>query len=207
MSVFIETIRLTAKGAENTRLHLERVHETAIHFFDTTTAMRLKTDFTHLLSTAHQQILENNTVYKLRIVYSNQIEQIEKNVYDERSIKSLKLVSSDFIDYKYKYANRADIEALHAQSGNCDDVIICLHGKLCDTSFCNLVFANENGLFTPDSCLLNGIRRRQLLQQGLIRQVPIHISDLSAYHSIFLINAMKIPAFTSGIPISSGVVF
>ena len=59
-----------------------------------------------------------------------------------------------------------------------------------DTSFCNVVFQNEEGLFTPEHPLLKGTKRALLLDEKRITTRRISVNDLQNYHMAYLINAM-----------------
>ena len=71
-----------------------------------------------------------------------------------------------------------------------DDILIVVDGYITDTSFCNVVLANDEGLFTPDLPLLKGTQRAFLIDEEIIRPRAIHINDLQLYHKVKLINAM-----------------
>jgi 4-amino-4-deoxychorismate lyase len=51
------------------------------------------------------------------------------------------------------------------------------------------LYDGEN-YFTPDTPLLNGTKRRQLISQRKIFEKKIALNDLMAFQKIFLVNAM-----------------
>ena len=71
-----------------------------------------------------------------------------------------------------------------------DEVIIVKDGYITDTSYTNLCFFDGTTWFTPDTPLLPGTMRQRLLDQGIIKEKSIPLSDLNKYQSISLINAM-----------------
>jgi len=127
---------------------------------------------------------------KCRIVYSNDIQEITYTPYQPKSIKSLKLVEDNTIDYHCKYLDRNHINELYTQRGNCDDIIIVKNGMLTDSSYSNIALRKDGEWFTPSSYLLNGTRRQQLIDQGRIIEKEISMDEIGNYEAISLINAM-----------------
>lgn len=127
---------------------------------------------------------------KCRILYDRTaIREVTFTPYTLPTIKSLQIVATE-IDYSLKYADRSALNKLMEQRGACDDILITKEGAITDTSFCNVVLENEEGLFTPDTPLLKGTKRALLLKKGVIKERRIAVSDLPSYHKIHLINAM-----------------
>lgn len=128
--------------------------------------------------------------FKCRVVYREYIEKIEFTPYRIRSVKRLKLVSADHIDYDCKYADRELINAAFGQRGEADDVLFVKHGWLTDTSYANIALWDGSQWVTPEHPLLEGTRRSQLLQQHLITPRKIHVNELYKFEQITLFNAM-----------------
>ncbi|MEG1763011.1 MAG: aminotransferase class IV, partial [Bacteroidales bacterium] len=97
---------------------------------------------------------------------------------------------SPLLQYDHKYADRSEINNLKEQRKNCDDILICQHGAVCDSSFSNVVFENKEGFFTPRTALLYGTKRQILLDTKRIQEIRINLDDLPKYERIYLINAM-----------------
>lgn len=130
-------------------------------------------------------------IVKCRIVYSLNIESIEYSHYRFRQLKCLKLVMDDNIDYSYKYADRSPLDALMQQKEDCDDILIVRNGYITDTSFSNVVFEDyKGGLYTPSTCLLAGTKRASLLDEGIVKEREIKVSDIENYSKIRIVNAM-----------------
>ncbi|MBU1822594.1 MAG: aminotransferase class IV family protein, partial [Bacteroidetes bacterium] len=128
--------------------------------------------------------------YKCRVTYGSEIVNIEWEKYQYRTIQSLRLVESDSIDYAFKYNNREAINALHAQRGECDDVLIVKNGLITDTSYANVAFFDGTAWYTPAQPLLPGTQRAFLLDEGIIVPKEIRVGDLSQYQAVKLFNAM-----------------
>lgn len=129
-------------------------------------------------------------LFKCRIVYSDHIESVEFIPYTFRTISKLAVVTDDDIEYRHKWANREALENLLASKGNCDDILIIKNGLVTDTSFSNVVFEDESGLYTPNSFLLNGTKRQTLIKNRVIKERIIRKEDLALYSHLHIINAM-----------------
>lgn len=61
-------------------------------------------------------------------------------------------------------------------------MLIVRDGWVTDTSFTNVVFEDAGGgLYTPETCLLEGTRRQSLLDEGRIQACP----DSGGGYSLF----------------------
>lgn len=132
----------------------------------------------------------SNEVYKCRVLYGKEIHSIEFQPYVIRPVKSLKLVDGGSIDYHLKYENRVELAALLAQKGVADDILIVKNGCITDTSYANIALFDGKQWFTPDTYLLNGTKRQQLLFKGILQEKHIKVNDLQYYTSIKPINAL-----------------
>jgi 4-amino-4-deoxychorismate lyase len=128
--------------------------------------------------------------YKCRVTYGEEIVSIEWEKYQPRTIRSLRLVEDDTIDYAYKYKNREALSALHAQRGSSDDVLIVRKGLVTDTSYANVAFLKGKNWYTPAQPLLPGTQRAFLLDEGMVSSREIRVEDLSQYSAVRLFNAM-----------------
>ncbi len=185
MKQFVETIRIENGVPRLFDEHVARLQNTALHYFGTS------------LEISIQQLLPppamKQNVLKCRVLYSEKIESVEFEPYQKRNIQNLKLVHDNRIGYTYKSTDREQLNRLLAQKGDADEIIIVKNGFVTDSSFSNLLFENEEGLFTPSSFLLNGVQRQSLLKSGLIRELAIREEDISNFSKIHLINAMLLP--------------
>jgi len=130
------------------------------------------------------------SLYKCRIIYSEQIEKIEFILYQLSNIRSLKIVIDDQIEYPYKFNDRTRINKLFEKKENCDDILIVKNGLITDTSFANIIFYNGKKWLTPAQPLLKGTQRAYLLDKELIEVADIRIKDLKYFEKARLINAM-----------------
>jgi 4-amino-4-deoxychorismate lyase len=129
--------------------------------------------------------------FRCRVEYDTIVRSVSFRKYEPKQINSLKLVEDNTIIYNHKYADRSQLDQLHAQRGDCDDVLIIKNGLLTDTSYANIIFRNGNRWETPDTPLLNGTCRSRLLASGIISEIRITPSDLKKYSEFQLINALR----------------
>lgn len=132
----------------------------------------------------------NNQVHKCRIIYSSIIEKIEFELYQPRSINSLKIVTHNTIDYSVKYFDRKIINDLFEQRGNCDDILIIKNEFVTDISYANIVFWDGSKWLTPSTPLLPGTKRQKLIDEKIITEKEIRAPDLKSFEKARIINAM-----------------
>jgi 4-amino-4-deoxychorismate lyase len=109
--------------------------------------------------------------------------------YSFPSPSTLKLTEDPGISYSDKLLDRKAIDDLKASCG-ASDFILVRNGSLTDSSIANLVFEAEDGLFTPDECLLAGVKRESLLASGRVKACRIGPESLPRYSKAYFVNAM-----------------
>lgn len=181
MCQFIETIRIENGKALNMGFHNYRFNKTRRDIFECNLPINLAdyiqpTDYTERT--------------KCRIEYQDEVEKVEYLPYVIRPVNSLKMVTSDGLDYTYKSSNRQKLDELFKQKGEADDILIIKDGFLTDTSIANIALWNGSEWETPEKPLLEGTKRASLLGKGLIVPSAIRPHDLSRYSRIRLFNAM-----------------
>ena len=128
---------------------------------------------------------------KLRIRYNQKDRIFHFEHYQTQKIESLQLVYTEELDYSYKYTERENLNALFAQKGKSDDVLIVIKGRITDSSYANVVFFDGNEWWTPNHPLLKGTCRARLLSQGIIKEILLEVNDLKNFKGLKLINAMR----------------
>lgn len=130
-------------------------------------------------------------IVKCRVIYDTRIQYISFQPYQFREIDSMRLVDGKDIIYPFKSEDRTGLNQLYARRGSCDEILIVKNGFITDTSFSNIVLEDRSGYFyTPNTYLLNGTRRQQLLHDGRIQEIAVSINDLCCYEWLYIINAM-----------------
>ena len=181
MYPFIETIRIEDGQIYNLDYHTERFNETRAAFWKDSTPLDLR----EFISPPTL-----NGIHKCRIVYGKEVEEVTYAPYQMRQVSSLHLVVSDTIDYTYKSAHREELNALYAQKGMADDILIVRNGYLTDTSIANVALYDGDTWFTPAHPLLRGTKRSEFLDRQLIVEKDIPQICLKDYSHIMLFNAM-----------------
>ncbi len=179
--MLLETIMINQSVLQNIDSHIQRMNDSA-------RALGIKSPMIPDLLSLLPNELRSKKV-KCSITYDTQLLDIKFVEYIPRNINSLKLVCSD-IGYEYKFSDRSKLMALTNKRENCDEVLIVKDKYITDTSFSNVVFGNDDGLFTPDTYLLNGTKRQLLLRKKIIKEIPITTNDLEKYNKVYLINAL-----------------
>lgn len=177
MKMYIETIKVTDGIVNNLSYHHQRVFRTIAKMIDLPLP---------------QLPDDTKGIMKHRIVYDSmgKLVAVSTNPYIMRPIRSLHIVIDDAIDYSSKYEDRSLLNKLFSMRGDADDILIIKDGYVSDTSYCNIVFENKTGLFTPSTPLLLGTKRQFLLDKGYIKSRSIKREDISDYDAIYLINSM-----------------
>lgn len=131
-----------------------------------------------------------NGLYRCRVVYDAKSYEVSYHPYVKRSIKRLKLVYDDTIEYSKKYAQRDSLDALYEQKAECDDVLIVKNGLISDTTIANIAFRHNNQWITPKKPLLRGTTRQRLLESKFLLEKEIGVDELSSFSEVALMNAM-----------------
>lgn len=131
-------------------------------------------------------------LWKLRVLYDTQIRAVEAAPYTARQWRSAGLVDARGLEYAHKFARRTELERLEgrARAAGADAALIVKGGELTDFSYANAAFFDGTAWFTPAAPLLEGTRRRRLLDAGRIEPARIHIADMRHFTLVSPINAM-----------------
>jgi Branched-chain amino acid aminotransferase/4-amino-4-deoxychorismate lyase len=183
MSLLVESIKLCDGKLFNLEYHQQRLNHAMAERFSEAAPI----DLAGAIS-----IPENcsSGLFKVRVLYGPQLEKVEIEPYQFRTIQSLKVVHHKSIDYHLKYTDRQILQQLYAQRGNADDIIIIKNGLITDAFAANLIFFDRAKWVTPNSPLLSGTQRQFLLDQGIISEQTIREEDIYTFSKVGLINAM-----------------
>ena len=183
MCLLIETIKIVDGQIQNAAYHNRRFNRARKELF----SCKDDIDIVEQLKLQSEAL---NGIHKCTITYNETIVDIKVQPYTIRKIESLKLIVDDAIDYSYKYADRESLNKLLAQRGACDEILIIKNGLITDTSFSNIAFFDDEKWVTPSKPLLKGTKREKLIDEELIEQAEIKVSDLNKFNKVSLINAM-----------------
>jgi len=183
MSLLLESIRIEGGRVMNPGYHIRRMRLSAARVVGEPGA-----DFPG--NFIPDEMIPPTGVHKCRVIYDSGIVSVEVSPYVQRKITSLKIVEAPAPDYSFKYADRSQIDALFALRDDCDDILIVTDGLVTDTSYCNVAFEKDGKWFTPAKPLLHGTMRQCLIDNGIVLEEDIHISDIGLYQRIRMFNAM-----------------
>lgn len=182
MCLLIESIKIKNGKCFNLSIHQRRMDKALNDLFGHTNEIVLEQAITI-------PALYQHGLIKCRILYDKVIRQIEFIPYTFPSIRSLQVIHTK-MDYAYKLADRSAINNAFKKRGKADDVLFVKNGFITDSAFCNILLGKNGNYITPDTFLLNGVKRQRLLQEGKISEQPVSIKDLGNFDSLHLINAM-----------------
>ena len=167
MCRFIETIQVRDGKLQNLAHHNRRMNETRQAVFGIADQLDIL-DYTG--------DCPESGFYKCRVVYGREVCEVAFSAYTMRTVRSLRLVGSDTIDYRYKSMDRKEL--------------IVRNNLLTDTSIANVALEKEGVWYTPRTPLLKGTKRALLLEQGVLTECDIPSDEISSYSHIALFNAM-----------------
>ena len=182
MCRFIESIKIISGVLINLPYHQERVNRTFAHKFAGESPINLG----QKIQVHNQQ----NKIFKCRVIYDVNHLTFAFIPYEIRKINTLKIVECPPINYSYKFENRLVLDQAFMKREYCDDIIIIQNGLVTDSYYANLVFSDGQQWYTPESPLLKGTKRQQLLDSGEITTMPITKDDIREFKTVSLINSM-----------------
>lgn len=183
MCQYIESLRVVDGHICNLAYHQQRMNKTRLEVFRQPTPL--------LLNDVFKGIKAPSGLAKLRFVYDEAgIHDISCTPYTRKNIHSLRLVTANDIDYRYKSVDRSALNQLKEKQGECDEILIIRNNHITDTSYTNVALYDGKQWFTPSTPLLRGTMRQSLLDKGLLQERELLVSDLPNYKQISLFNAM-----------------
>ena len=182
MCRLVETICLKDGKLLNIFYHNKRFNETRKKLFNTT-------DFIDLEKIIKIERGLYYKTYKVRVLYRNQIEEVQFLPYELTQKRTLKILHCDEVEYSYKYEDRSQLDRLFGNRGECDDILIIKKGFITDSYIANIVFFDGDKWITPSTPLLKGTKRQYLIDNGIVREEELKLKDLRLFKGFYLINA------------------
>lgn len=183
MSQFIESIKVEDQEIFLLEYHQKRVDRTFAHF-GKEGSIDLQKIYDHL---EH----DGDGLFKLRIVFD-----LDKKIrtqmipYAIPEIHNFQLVENNSYDYSFKFEDRKELESMKMKS-KAEEIIIVKNNHITDTSFSNILFLKGKEWFTPNTYLLNGVQRQNLLKQKKIKETEITLQNIGQFSHFQLINSMN----------------
>ncbi len=189
MCLFLESIRIDHGQPENLMAHQQRMDVAMRHFFGQRNAFSLEDLVVKQLADSQNEFLKQG-LYKMRLVYAQQPDEVGFVAYQLPQIRSLQCVYYDGVEYGFKFADRSGLEALYGRRGHADDILMVKNGLITDTSYANVALFDGTRWVTPQIPLLAGTQRATLLAQNTLMLANITPDELGNYQKIRLFNAM-----------------
>lgn len=183
MSRLIESIKLLDGKFYNLFYHEQRMKHSLQILFGSKDTIQLE-------KLLHETNYPRTGLYKCRVVYDDASVEVNFAPYEARKIKRVRLVEDDAILYDHKFLDRRHIDRLFALRDECDDVLIIRQNKVTDCSFSNIAFRRGNQWYTPESALLKGTMRQNLIDKNKIQPQEIHKKHIRSFDTFRIINAM-----------------
>lgn len=130
-------------------------------------------------------------LYRCRVSYGEEIEKIDFFSYQFKHPKIIQLLENQTFSYQNKFEDRSFFQAILKENQGVDEVIITQNNFITDATYANVAFFDGAKWFTPTTYLLAGTKRAYLLDNQLITEAEISISDLKKFKKIAFINAMR----------------
>ena len=138
MSLLVETLKVENGKILNVSFHNERMIRSLYNIYGIMT----KPELEYIIDVPPSA---RKGIFKCRVLYNDKTRSLEFLPYSIHLVRSLKIVFSDDICYPYKYTNRDKINRLYDMRGECDDILIVKSGRLCDSSYANVVLMDAAG--------------------------------------------------------------
>jgi len=177
----LETIKIINGEPQFLNFHNERLHFARKSLFNIETSIDLKTAI---------KPPQADLIYRCRIIYAQELLQIDYSPYQPRVFKRFKIVVADDLDYSFKYLDRSALDRLVALKGRADDILIIKNDLVTDTSIANVAFWNGHTWLTPKTPLLAGTTRMRLLRQAQLTLADIRVDTLKNGQTMALLNAL-----------------
>lgn len=184
---FIESICLENGMLRNLHWHQRRLEITTLAHFGFSVRIDLNTQL-------ERRALPAAGLFKVRLTYDRDVVSIDVDPYHRHTAQRLKLVEADHLDYRFKYADRRELDALRRDLEIGCQPIIVQHGLVTDAIYANVcVFDGERWL-TPRAPLLAGVARAAALAAGEVFPDVITAEHfrIGRYSKLKLINCMSL---------------
>lgn len=199
---FYENIAFINGNCPLLDFHEQRFMATQLIYFGDVIAPSLRV----LLEMNMPNNLQRNQVYNFHISYGNDEILTSFFIYKYKKIRSLQLLIANNLSYGFKNEDRSDLDNLrntHLTNLENQDILIVKNGLITDTAYCNVAFEKMGKWFTPKLPLLSGIRRMELLQNGIIHEADITLKNINNFSKIKIFNSLVNWDIAQELPIKS----
>lgn len=182
--MFFETIKLLNGNLHNLSYHQDRINRTRKFYYSESGELSLS----QILPVVSEY---TEGLFKVRVDYGLNISKVSIEPYKIKTHQRLKILEISDFDYSFKYADRSFFISSLDENDDYDDILFTKNGLITDTTYCNLALFDGKEWVTPNTFLLPGTKRSQLLTDYKIIEKTVSLHDLAAYKEICFINAMR----------------
>lgn len=179
---FLESIQILNGSPQLLDLHQRRIEETAEKFVFKPPS---------IFEILKNKIFPKSGIFKGRFLYDEKVDYFEYESYTPPVFTEFFMLNANGYDYSSKFTERSFIHQAKSKLLPHQDLIFIQNGRLTDMSIGNLVFYNDEGLYTPKQPLLKGIQRSRYLTDGQISEREIYVEHLSEFTHFQWINALN----------------
>ncbi|MCG8452328.1 MAG: aminotransferase class IV [Spirochaetales bacterium] len=144
------------------------------------------------LEEALSQIELGTGRWKIRVIYSSEIQNVEAASYTAAAYQKVALLPMQGNQYAHKFLQRSWLEKKENQGRflDCDTVLLHSGGFIKDFTRANVAFFDGQEWVTPLHPMLKGTRREALIDAHQLRCKEIRVEDLSDFSLCSPVNAM-----------------
>lgn len=179
---YVETIRISKGRVRHIRYHQDR--------FDATRREVYGSSVPRIKLRSYIQPPSKLSTIKCRILYAEEILDVQYYAYEINPITSLRAVEVGNLSYRHKAVDRAVLDSVMSSKGRADDVLMIKHGLITDTHYGNVALEIDGKWYTPKEPLLAGTMRAFLLDRQQVLKAELTISDIGRCSTIRVFNAM-----------------
>jgi 4-amino-4-deoxychorismate lyase len=184
MYQFFESIKLLDGKLHLLDLHCERLNRTRNAFFENLKDIDLGKE---LMIPCEKK----EGLYKVKVVYAKYLESVVFDDYTIKEHRKIRLLEKPDIQYDFKFLDRENLTEDFSSDAEFDDIIFLKNGVVTDATYSNLAFFDGITWYTPQKCLLHGVKRKFLLDTGIITEKEILKEEIKDFQKIAFINAMR----------------
>lgn len=140
---------------------------------------------------SHPEIPETclSGLYRVKLQYDGYTWQVDWFPYQRQSHEQLVFWEIGDFQYPYKYTDRTYFATCLQEAGH--ELWFHRKGQLLDTTYTHVAIWEGDQWITPANWLLPSTKRTRLVQEGLLQESVIHLSNLPTTGHLILYNALR----------------
>ncbi len=195
--MLLETISVKYGLPQNLAYHQARLEQSMLSVYGQNGVHNLEKIL------ANHKLDEQIPAQRCRFVFNAERFEIQCFDYHFKQFQNLAIVDipSNF-NYQHKWAERGFFSELLEKHKDFDEVLMIQNGKVTDATIGNIALFDGTNWYCPNTPLLKGTKRQQLLEKGLLKEIEITENDLHNFQKLVVINVFRDVKNEDAIPIS-----